>query len=125
MSLIGAAAAIVCFYSTGHLFPAFAAIVFFESGITVSVNALTTESFPTALRATARAWVTNASVVGATIGLALVGLLSTTMGGHAPIVTLLGFLPLLLAPTVFLTPETFGQELEVTSGEAAEALDRV
>jgi putative MFS transporter len=125
VSLIGAAVAIVCFYSTGYLFPAFAAIVFCESGITVSVNALTTESFPTALRATARAWVTNASVVGATIGLALVGLLSATMGGHAPIVTLLGFLPLLLAPTVYLIPETFGQELEVTSGETADALDRV
>jgi hypothetical protein len=30
-----------------------------------------------------------------------------------------------MAPIVFLIPETFGQELEVTSGEAAEALDRV
>jgi MFS transporter, putative metabolite:H+ symporter len=125
VSLIGSAAAIVCFYSTGYLFPAFAAIVFCESGITVSINALSTESFPTALRATARAWVTNASVLGATIGLALVGLLSTTMGGHAPIVTVLGFLPLLLAPVVFLIPETVGRELEVTSGEAGEALDRV
>jgi MFS transporter, putative metabolite:H+ symporter len=125
VSLIGAAAAIVCFYSTGHLFPAFAAVVFFESGITVSVNALTTESFPTALRATARAWVTNAGVVGGALGLALVGMLSSAMGGHAPIVTGLGFLPLLLAPVVFLIPETVGRELEVTSGEAGEALDRV
>ncbi len=124
ISLIGSAAAIVAFYSTSGLFPAFAAIVFFESGITVSVNALTTESFPTALRATARAWVTNAAVAGATVGLALVGLLSATMGGHAPIVALLGFLPLGLVPLVFLIPETFGRELEVTSGEAAEVLDR-
>lgn len=124
VSLVGAAAAIVAFYSTSRLFPAFAVIVFFESGITVSVNALTTESFPTVLRATARAWVTNAAVAGATIGLALVGLLSEEMGGHAPIIALLGFIPLLLAPLVFLVPETFGRELEVTSGEAGEALDR-
>ena len=125
VSLVGAAAAIVCFYSTGYLFAAFAAIVFSESGITVAVNALTTESFPTALRATARAWVVNAGVVGAAIGLALVGLLSSAMGGHAPVVTLLGFVPLILVPLVLLIPETYGRELEVTSGEAAEALDRV
>ena len=125
VSLVGAAAAIVSFYSTGYLFAAFAAIVFSESGITVAVNALTTESFPTALRATARAWVVNAGVVGAAIGLALVGLLSSAMGGHAPVVTLLGFIPLILVPLVLLIPETYGRELEVTSGEAAEALDRV
>ena len=125
VSLVGAAAAIVSFYSTGYLFAAFAAIVFSESGITVAVNALTTESFPTALRATARAWVVNAGVVGAAIGLALVGLLSSAMGGHAPVVTLLGFVPLILVPLVLLIPETYGRELEVTSGEAAEALDRV
>jgi hypothetical protein len=69
--------------------------------------------------------VTNAGVVGGALGLALVGLLSSTMGGHAPIVAGLGFLPLLLAPVVFLIPETVGRELEVTSGEAGEALDRV
>jgi len=91
----------------------------------VAVNALTTESFPTALRASARAWVVNAGVVGAAIGLALVGLLSSAMGGHAPVVTLLGFVPLILVPLVLLIPETYGRELEVTSGEAAEALDRV
>src|SRR5262249_29751796 len=104
ISLLGAAAAIVSFYSTARLFPAFAAIVFFESGTTVSVNALTTESFPTALRATARAWVTNASVAGAPIGRAPVGLLSAGVGGPAPPVRLPGVLPLALAPPVCAAP---------------------
>src|SRR5262245_46663908 len=116
--LLGAAAAISVYYRTAYLFGAFAAIVFFESGITIAVAALTTESFPTALRATARAWVTNAGVVGAIIGLALVGALSDRMGGHAGVVALLGLVPLALAPLVLLLPETAARDLEVISAEA-------
>src|SRR5262249_11063157 len=98
------------------LFPAFAALVFFESGITIAVTALSTECFPTVLRATARAWVTNAGVVGAVLGLGLVGALSGRMGGHAAVVALLGLVRLFLAQLVFLLPETVGQELEQGSG---------
>jgi MFS family permease len=119
LCLLGSAAAIAAFYRTPYLLPALAAIVFFESGITIAVNALSTECFPTALRATAKAWITNASMAGAVIGLALVGALSARMGGHAGVVALLGLLPLAIAPLILLLPETFGRELEVVSGEQA------
>jgi MFS family permease len=121
LCLVGASAAISLFYRTGFLFPAFAAIVFFESGITIAVSALSTENFPTALRATARAWVTNAGVVGAMLGLGLVGALSDRLGGHAAVVALLGLVPLALAPLVFLVPETLGRELEAVVSEPAVA----
>ncbi len=119
VALLGAAAAIGAFYRTPVLFPSFAALVFFESGITIAITALSTECFPTVLRATARAWVTNAGVIGAILGLGLVGALSGRMGGHAGVIALLGLLPLVLAPLVFLLPETFGRELEQVSGGAA------
>ncbi len=112
LCLAGSAAAIAGFYRTGVLFPSFAALVFFESGITIAVTALCTECFPTALRATARAWVTNAGVVGAVLGLAVVGGLASRLGGSAPVVALLGVLPLLVLPLVWLLPETVGRELE-------------
>jgi putative MFS transporter len=117
LCLLGAAAAIAAFYRTPILFPAFAALVFFESGITIALTALSTECFPTVLRATARAWVTNAGVVGAVVGLALVGALSATMGGHAAVVAMLGLLLLVLTPLILLLPETYGQELEQVSGD--------
>jgi MFS family permease len=95
--------------------------VFFESGITIAVSALSTENFPTTLRATARAWVTNAGVVGAMLGLALVGALSDRLGGHAAVVALLGLVPLGLAPLVLLVPETLGRQLEAVVGQPTRA----
>jgi putative MFS transporter len=121
LCLLGAAAAIAAFYRTSVLFPAFAALVFFESGITIAVTALSTECFPTVLRATARAWVTNAGVVGAVVGLGLVGALAGRMGGHAPVIAILGLLPLGLVPLILLLPETQGRELEQVSGAAVPA----
>jgi MFS family permease len=112
LCLIGSAAAIGCFYRTALLFPAFAMLVFFEAGITITLTALSTECFPTALRATARAWVTNAGMIGAVVGLALVGVLSARLGGSAPVVALLGLLPVALAPLLWLMPETVGRELD-------------
>ncbi len=118
LCLVGSAVAISLFYRTSVLFPSFALLVFFESGITVAITSLSTECFPTALRATARAWVSNLGMVGAVIGLGLVGVLSERMGGSAAVVALLGLLPLALAPLVLLLPETYGRELEQVSGEA-------
>ena len=96
--------AIAAFYRTPVLFPSFAALVFFESGITIALTALSTECFPTVLRATARAWVTNAGVVGAVLGLGLVGALSAahgrSRGGRRPA----GALPLVLVPLLGCCP---------------------
>lgn len=121
LCLLGSAVAIGAFYRTTVLFPSFAALVFFESGITIAVTSLSTECFPTPLRATARAWVTNAGMAGAVIGLGLVGALSGRMGGHAGVVAMLGLLPLVLAPLLFLLPETVGRELEQVDHEPAAA----
>ena len=62
---------------------------------------------------------TNAGVLGAMLGLALVGMLSDRLGGHAGVVAVLGLVPLALAPLVLLVPETVGRELEAVVGEPA------
>ena len=117
LCLVGSAMAIALFYRTSVLFPAFAALVFFEAGITIAVTALSTECFPTALRATARAWVTNAGMIGAVLGLGLVGWLSSRLGGAAAVVAFLGVLPLALVPLVWLLPETVGREIDAIDTE--------
>lgn len=121
VALLGLGAAIVCFYSTTYLFAAFAALVFFEAGTTIAVNALSTEVFPTALRATARAWIANAGVFGGMLGLGAVGLLSGRLDGYGNVIALLGLLPFALAPLMLVLPETRGRELEAASGEVVEA----
>ncbi len=121
IALVGLGAAIVTFYATTYLFAAFAALVFFEAGTTIAVNALSTEVFPTALRATARAWLTNAGVAGGMLGLLAVWLLSERAGGHAGVIAILGLVPFALAPLMFVLPETRGRELEAASGEVVEA----
>jgi MFS family permease len=119
LSLSGGGVAIGVFYGTEYLLPGFTALVFFEAGVSIAINALATEIFPTALRATAKSWITNAGVLGAILGLGAVGGLAERAGGHAGVVTTLGALPVVLSPLLFLLPETHGQELEKTSGEAA------
>jgi len=119
LALVGGGLSIICFYETSYLMAGFTGIVFFEAGVSVAINALSTEVFPTALRATAKAWVTNAGVIGAMIGLGLVGLLADRVGGHAQVIAGIALVPILFAPLLFLLPETHRQELEVTSGEGA------
>lgn len=117
IGLVGGSLAIAAYYRTRYLFPAFGALVFCESGMTTAINALGTELFPTALRATAKSWVANGAVAGAMLGLATVGLLAERVGGHAVVIAALGILPTLLAPLLFILPETRHQDLEITSGE--------
>jgi putative MFS transporter len=118
-ALVGGALAVCLYYRSPYLMLAFTALVFFESGVTISINALATEVFPTALRAVAKSWITNAAIIGSMVGLGLVGLLAGRVGGHEKVIAGLGVVPALLAPLLFLLPETRRQELEVTSGEAA------
>jgi MFS family permease len=117
IALLGGGAAIGTFYGTSYLLAGFTALVFFEAGVSIAINALATEIFPTALRATAKSWVTNAGVLGAILGLAAVGALAERAGGHAVVITLLGATPAVLSPLLFLLPETYGEELERISGE--------
>ena len=113
------AAAMIAFYQSPYLMEAFAALVFFESGITITVNALATELFPTHLRATAKAWVTNAAVLGAMCGLGLVGALAADAGGYGTVIAALALGPAALCPLLLILPDTHGRDLDSTSGELA------
>jgi len=112
LGLMGGAVAVVVFYQTDWLLPAFALLTFMESGIVIAVNALGTELFPTHLRATAKSWITNASILGALFGFSAVGVLSEITGGHAPVVTALAALTFFLAPLIGLLPETRQADLQ-------------
>jgi putative MFS transporter len=112
LGILGGAVAIALFYQTHYLLPAFALLTFSESGVLIAINALGTELFPTDLRATAKAWLTNAATIGALVGLAAVGVLSTVEGGHATIIAILAAVLFLHAPLFFLLRETSHAELE-------------
>lgn len=116
--LLGGALAIVAFYRSSYLMLAFTLMVFFESGVSIGINALTTELFPTTLRATAKSWITNAAVIGAMCGLALVGALAERAGGHDVVIAGIALLPAALSPLLFLLPETHRRELEQSSAPA-------
>ncbi len=110
--VIGGAIAIATFYRTDYLLAAFALLTFSESGVLIAINSLGTELFPTDLRATAKAWLTNAATIGALIGLGAVGALSNIEGGHATVISILAGVLLLHAPLFFLMRETRHAELE-------------
>jgi putative MFS transporter len=115
-SMLLGTVAVVAYYRTPWLVPAFAALVFAEAGVNIALNALGTELFPTHLRATAKSWITNAGILGALIGLAIVGALSERLGGADDVIALLAVLPLLAAPLLFTVRETHRAELEALSG---------
>jgi MFS family permease len=118
VGLIGGAASIFAYYRTPWLLPSFAAIVFLEAGVAVALNSLGTELFPTILRATAKAWITNAGIIGGMAGLAVVGALSEHLGGAEVVISLLAFVPAATTPLLFLLPETRGRVLEELEPEA-------
>lgn len=103
-------ALVVCWMLT--LFAFFAA--------STSVAALTGEIFPTSYRATASAMRGLIGALGAGIGLALQSEIYEITGDHATaIVWLLALVPVGLAATLLLLPETAGRELEDIAPEVA------
>ncbi len=110
--LLGSAVAAVLFYQTAWLFPAFALLTFSDASAVIAINAFGTELFPTDLRATAKVWITNSAIVGALAGLGAVGALGTAVGGYAVVVSALALLIVVVAPAIFLLPETRQRELE-------------
>lgn len=111
-AVVGASFGVIAYYRTPWLLPAFTVIVFLESGVGIAINSLGTELFPTALRATAKSWITNAGILGAMLGLAIVGVASEWAGGADVVIACLAIVPLAAAPLLLLLPETSGQELE-------------
>jgi MFS family permease len=112
ISMIGGAVAIIAFYRTTWLLSSFTSMVFLEAGAAIAINALGTELFPTHVRATAKAWITNAGIIGAMLGLATVGAASAALGGAGVVIALLAIAPATAAFLLFLLPETGGRELE-------------
>jgi len=112
----GSSAAAFVYYASGWLAPAFTALVFFEAGSIVALNALGTELFPTRLRAAAKSWITNAGVVGSVAGMAAVAALGSLVGGADAAIRLVSVLPVLACGAVLLVPETRGLELEEITG---------
>jgi len=111
LGLLSAGIAVSAFYQSEWLLPAFALMTVSESGVIIAVNSLTTELFPTELRATAKAWVTNSSIIGALLGLALIGALNSIAAGST-VITGLAVTTSLLSPAIFLLPETRHLDLE-------------
>ena len=112
LAFAGASAAAWAYYSSRWLAPAFALLVFFEAGCTVTLNALGTELFPTRLRSTAKSWITTAGVLGSVVGMACVGALSGPLGGADGVIRLLALLPVASCAGLLVLTETRGRELE-------------
>ncbi len=117
LGLLGGGVAATTFYQTDWLLQAFALMTLSESGVIIALNSLTTELFPTELRATAKAWVTNSSVVGALLGLAMIGAFSGIALGST-VIMVLAISMSLLSPAIFLLPETRHVDLEEVDAAA-------
>lgn len=117
VSFLLLAVAILAFYRTSQLIPALAGLVFADAGAQVALNSLGTELFPTRMRASAKAWLANAGIVGAMAGLGAVGALAERAGGVADVISVLAFLPALCAPAFYLLPETRSRKLEAIAAD--------
>jgi MFS family permease len=92
--------------------------IFVASAYAPATGALSTELFPTSVRATAAGWLTCAGVLGAVVGLLAFGLLIDAVDGFSTAAVVIA-IPVALASGLFaLLPETRGMELEESAPEA-------
>jgi len=91
--------------------------VFGASAMPAVLNTLTTELFPTALRADAFAWCNNlVGRIGYVTAPYFVGILSTSLGEKGPVLAASAIFPVIaLVLILVMMPETKGRELEDTS----------
>jgi MFS family permease len=92
---------------TGYLLAIFAASVFAPA-----MGALSTELFPTSVRATVAGWLSVGGVVGAVCGLIAFGLLVTALNSFLVAAILVAAPVVALCPLYARLPETLGMELE-------------
>lgn len=97
---------------TGYLFNIIA-----TSAYAPAMGALSTELFPTSLRATSAGWLTCAGVLGGVVGLFGFGVLIDAFEGFAPAAVVLAAPVALSAGLFALLPETRGLELEQSAPE--------
>jgi MFS family permease len=92
---------------TGYLLAIFASSVYAPA-----MGALSTELFPTSVRATVAGWLSVGGVIGAVCGLVAFGLLVTALDNF-PVAAILVAVPVVaLCPLYARLPETLGMELE-------------
>jgi MFS family permease len=92
---------------TGYLVAIFASSVFAPA-----MGALSTELFPTGIRATVAGWLSVGGVVGAVCGLVTFGLLVTALNDFLVAAVLVAVPVVALCPLYLRLPETLGLELE-------------
>jgi len=83
-------------------------------------GALASELVPTAIRATVAGWLTVTGVLGAVVGLAVVGVVADATGGFATAAWAIGGLVVVSALGFLALPETRGVELEDLEAGAVE-----
>jgi MFS family permease len=122
LCFVGLSVAEVGFYLGGPsaLWPAFAAMVFFQGGKMTVVRSWSTELFPTSFRGAAAAWLAAAGMLGGMCGLALAGALAPLVGGiHVALAIIAGSGVLAAIAAYVWLPETRGRELEAIAPELA------
>ncbi len=92
-------------------------MLFCSDGSDVLIRALSFEVFPTSQRGTSGGWLSLVQTLGASAGLALIGLETKERADLAQVTSLLSLATLVAAATVFLLPETRRRELEAISPE--------
>ncbi|HEX6257052.1 MAG TPA: MFS transporter [Euzebyales bacterium] len=115
--LVAASVALAYSGSTVALVSGFWAGIFAQGAYGPGFGALSTEVFPTSIRATTQGWVAAAGVLGAVAGLVLFGTLSDITGSFAMASVSVGALAAMTAAGYRWFPETRGLELEESAPE--------
>lgn len=111
MAIAGAAVAYGYGGGTTSLTIGYLTSIAASSAYAAPAGAMAAELVPTPVRATVAGWVTVAGVVGAALGLALVGVLGDVTGSFARPAAVVGIAVVTLSAGFALLPETKGQEL--------------
>lgn len=114
VALAGTGLGIAVAYSGGvaNLTVGYLTAVLLGGAFAPAQGALASELVPTAIRATVAGWLTVTGVLGAVLGLAVVGVVADATGGFAVAAAALGGLVALSALGFLALPETRGVELE-------------
>lgn len=106
--------------SFANLAVGYLAAVLLGGAFAPAQGALAAELVPTAVRATVAGWLTVTGVLGAVVGLAVVGVVADATGGFAVAAWALGGLVAVSALGFLALPETRGVELEDLEADAVE-----